>query len=269
MCVCVTLRVCTDDTHIAAQISDSMMIYWCKNANRIHAAVRAARSGSRLLAKRVGAFNDAEVATAIDVRAARAQGRKVTARFIRASMRRHVAAKYDAAKAATFKASASWLAAFVSRFAFSWRRATNRKSKTVADRLPAVRLYFARLARRLARHVRPPVIVGSMMPSSTLSLPIAPYTMGISQQCRLNVDQVPFEFESDARYTYADKGSNAVHVAGAHGQHKDSRFGTFQVLINLSGVKQLQPQLVVVFRGKGLKIKIGRASCRERVFKDV
>ena len=232
-----------------------MMIHWRRHDKQIRAAVRAARSGLRLVAKRVGLFDEAEVKTAGEVRALRARGRKVTARVIRALMRRHVAAMYDAGKAATFKATNPWLCGFVARFALSWRRATNRKSKSVISRLPAVKLYLARLARRLARHARPAIVGPPCTPPSRVPLPPGSYATGIAPWCRVNVDQVPFEFESDVRYTYDDKGAKAVHVAGAHGQHKESRFGTLQLMVNLSGVAELQPQLVIVFRGQGLKVK--------------
>ena len=226
------------------------MLHWTRKRNQIYAAVRSARSGSRLLARRAGHFDDAEVETAKDVRAARLAGRRVSARVIRAIMRRHVNALHAADKAVTFKASNRWLGAFCNRFAFAHRRATNRKSKPVAERLPAVRRYIARLARRLARHVRAP-IVGPLQPPLLEDLPVSPYPMGIESYCRVNVDQSPFEFDSDMSRTYCTKGNKAVHVASAHGQHKESRFGTFQILVNLSGIRELQPKLVIVFRGQG------------------
>lgn len=227
-----------------------MMLHWVQKRNLIFAAVRAARSGSQLLVRRrAGHFDAAEVKTAEEVRTARAAGRRVSARVIRAVIRRHVAALYSAEEVKTFKASNRWLGAFCNRFAFAIRRATNRKSKPVAARLPLVRRYIARLPRRLARHARAP-IVGPLQPP-LLDLPVASYPMGIESYCRVNVDQSPFEFDSDMSRTYCTKGNKAVHVASAHGQHKESRFGTFQILVNLSGIRELQPKLVIVFRGQG------------------
>ena len=167
-------------------------------------------------------------------------------------MRRNVRVKH-AALAINFKASDCWLAAFINRFGFSWRRSTNRKTKSVNDRLRAVRLYLARFARRLARHAHQPAARASAVAVDALAppQPSMPYAMRIDAHHRLNVDQVPFTLDIDARYTYADQGSKAVHVAGGHGQHRDSRFGTLQVMVNLSAEARLQPKAVVVFRGQG------------------
>jgi hypothetical protein len=232
-------------------VAHALVLRWWRTRNDICGALRSARNRMRISAARVGKYDDAEVQTAIDIRAQRTAGLKVSARVIRAKMRVNVTAKYDAATASTFKASDCWLAAFVSRFGFAWRRATNRKSKTIDDRLPAVRLYLSRLARRLRRHVRPAVEGDVQSPSASVQVPADPHPMGIPSALRLNVDQSPLNLDIDGRYTYDEKGAKAVHVVARHGQHKDSRDATLQILINLSGVRQLQPAVVLVFRGQG------------------
>ena len=151
-------------------------------------------------------------------------------------MRRYMLEKHPL-EVDLFKASNSWLRVFVRRFGFAWRRATNRKAKSVNDRLPAVRRYFARLARRLARHA----------PSTAVNAGAdAPPPMGIVANLRLNVDQTPFNLDIDGRYTHDESGAKGVQVAAGHGQHRDSRFGTVQVMIILSGETRLQPKVIVL-----------------------
>jgi hypothetical protein len=223
-------------TRHAAQITRAMMLSWWRKRGATRAALRSRRSGSRLIERYNGKYDDAESQTSIELRRLRADGRKVSARTIRAAMRRHMHDKHPN-EVDSFKASNSWLRAFVRRFGFAWRRATNRKAKTVDDRLPAVRRYIARLARRLARHA-PPTAVNAGAD--------APPPMGIAATLRLNVDQTPFNLDIDGRYTYSDSGATGVQVAAGHGQHRDSRFGTLQVMIDLGGETRLQPKVFVL-----------------------
>lgn len=103
---------------------------------------------------RAAKYPEAEEATANEIRVQRGEGKKVTRRTIVATMRRFIAEKFSPIEANKAKLTAPWRIGFTTRFGFSWRRATNRKPKSIVERLPAVRRYFARLARRLARHAQ-------------------------------------------------------------------------------------------------------------------
>ncbi len=93
----------------------------------------------------------------------------------------------------------------------------------------------------------------AVQPLQTAPLQAAPASSandGIPSFLRHNVDQTPLELSSKA-YSWAEKGANSVHVADKHGQHKQERLATLQLCFNVSGVPELQPKLVIVFRGKG------------------
>ena len=81
----------------------------------------------------------------------RANGMRVTARFLRVAMRRSILDRHGEEVASSFRASHRWLHAFARRHHLSLRRKTNCKHMPVEARLAKCKRWHARFRRRL-RH---------------------------------------------------------------------------------------------------------------------
>jgi hypothetical protein len=71
--------------------------------------------------------------------------------MVRALMIKYIKEHYDDSARETFKASNRWLAAFSFRCGLSYRRKSNKKPTSAAERVPKLQRWHARLRRRLQR----------------------------------------------------------------------------------------------------------------------
>ena len=96
-------------------------------------------------------FPLAEHATFTEFRSMRSRGLRVSPRMARALMIKYIKEHYDDSARETFKASSRWLAAFSFRCGLSYRRKSNKKPISAAERVPKLQRWHARLRRRLQR----------------------------------------------------------------------------------------------------------------------
>ena len=81
-------------------------------------------------------FGAAEAEVFGDYKVMRAKGLRVTAKILRALMKRTVRKHYGDLAADTFKASRYWLGTFARHYSISWRSKTNKKNLSIEERLP-------------------------------------------------------------------------------------------------------------------------------------
>ena len=173
----------------------------------------------------------------------RANGMRVTARFLRVAMRRSILDRHGEEVASSFRASHRWLQAFARRHHVSLRRKTNCKHMPVESRLAKCKRWHARFRRRLRHSSTTPLhkTWGRWLPED-----------------RISIDQVPCNLREGDGRTYAEIGSKRVWLVGC--KHDDGkRFCTLQVAARCSnGAPNLprrgQPPLTVIFRGAGKRI---------------
>ena len=121
---------------------------------------------------RGAAFAPAEAELFSMFKAHRTRGRRVNERWLCIQMRKLIRLHYGDEAADNFKGSYGWLERFASRFDIALRRANNSKNQSVAERLPKIKRWHARLRRRLK--VGPPgrlhVKWGRWLPKNRLSV---------------------------------------------------------------------------------------------------
>lgn len=173
----------------------------------------------------------------------RALGKRVNERWLCVSMKKILREVYGDFAADEFRASYGWVWRFAARFNISLRRATNHKHQSVAERLPKIKRWLARLRLRLnegPEHRKHPVW-GRWLPCN-----------------RLSVDQVPCNFREGARATYDTIGVDRVWLAGTKADD-GKRFCTLQIVARAangpaSRPRHGQPKLGIIFRGQGKRI---------------
>ena len=179
----------------------------------------------------------------------RAQGQRVTARVLRAVMRRSVNECHGQEAAASFRASHRWLQAFTRRHRMSLRRKTNSKHQPVESRISKCQRWHARFRRRLQRGTFEGAHVhekwGRWLPEN-----------------RISIDQVPCNLRDGDGRTYADVGSKRVWLVGTK-QDDGKRFCTLQIAARCSnGTSDLsrrgQPKLTIVVASLSAKGVGGR-----------
>jgi hypothetical protein len=121
---------------------------------------------------RGAAFAPAEAELFSMFKAHRTRGRRVNERWLCIQMRKLIRLHYGDEAADNFKGSYGWIERFASRFDIALRRANNSKNQSVAERLPKIKRWHARLRRRLK--VGPPgrlhVKWGHWLPKNRLSV---------------------------------------------------------------------------------------------------
>ena len=121
---------------------------------------------------RGAAFAPAEAELISRFKAKRRAGKRVNERWLCIQMRKLIRLHYGDEAADRFKASHGWLIRLASRFDITLRRANNSKNQSVAERLPKIKRWHARLRRRLK--VGPPgrlhVKWGRWLPKNRLSI---------------------------------------------------------------------------------------------------
>ena len=148
----------------------------------------------------------------------RANGMRVTARFLRVAMRRSILERHGEEVASSFRASHRWLQAFARRHHVSLRRKTNCKHMPVESRLAKCKRWHARFRRRLRHSSTTPLhkTWGRWLPED-----------------RISIDQVPCNLREGDGRTYAEIGSKRVWLVGC--KHDDGkRFCTLQVAARCS-----------------------------------
>ena len=174
----------------------------------------------------------------------RTKGLRITARFLRAAMRRSILERYGEVAATSFRASHRWLQGFAQRHCLSLRRKTNSKHTPVEAKLAKCKRWHARFRRRLRQ-------------SSSVATLHKTWGRWLPQD-RISVDQVPCNLREGDGRTYAEVGSKRVWLVG-NKQDDGKRFCTLQVAARCSnGSSDLprcgQPKLTVIFRGTGKRI---------------
>ena len=145
----------------------SNLVKWAKPKNRADLAAalrndmrdtqRKANSKqakkTHLHAGRKAKFHIAEQETHRLYKQHRAQGRRVSGRWLKAQMRKQVKTVYGDFVASTFKASKGWFHAFITRYGITLRKQSNSKSQSAETRKPNIQKWHACLRRRVKRGV--------------------------------------------------------------------------------------------------------------------
>ena len=112
--------------------------------------------------KQRGKFAAAEQAVYDQFLAARKEGKRVGPRWLKQCARREVARMYLGTplevEAKKFGAKRGWLSRFCSRWSLSLRRKTNVKNKSIEERLPKIKRYFALFRLRLQSYISGQII---------------------------------------------------------------------------------------------------------------
>lgn len=247
------------------QLGQGMLSRWKKKASDIHHhagdeirkrmfSVGRSKGGSQNRK-----YKQAEDKVYAQYKARRRRLLKVSARWISAKLRAAVKTFYPQL-AQTYRATARRRQAWRKTYKVSIRRKTNTKSKSKRDRHPICNRYHHGLMRlKRATHRDRDARHGRFTPLQIYS-----------------EDQVPCPFAVDMNSTYADVGSKHVPVATNKGSD-EKRFCTLHVIFrgeveglpaeNVSEGDPTfdpdydwvaaghQPQQVIVFRGKGKRLK--------------
>jgi hypothetical protein len=180
---------------------------------------------------------------------ARAKGIRVGPTLLKTWMLRAVRALYTSTRASLFTASSGWLQRFLIRFDLRPRRATNRKEKSVMDRLPKVQRWHKRWQYFISHGGSNHVSFGRYLPQNVL-----------------NSDQVPVRASEMSDVTYEKRGADTVRIAQQKGS--DKRMATLQVCVSLDGSatnRKPQPKIAIIFKGKGNISAAERAAYDPRV----
>lgn len=228
-------------------IHASLVSKWAAKEDEIRSAIVTKASSARLTLHPGSKcrFPLAEAEVYAVYQRQRAQGQRVTARVLRAVMRRSINECHGQEAAASFRASHRWLQAFTRRHRMSLRRKTNSKHQPVESRISKCQRWHARFRRRLQRGTFEGAHMhekwGRWLPEN-----------------RISIDQVPCNLRDGDGRTYADVGSKRVWLVGTK-QDDGKRFCTLQIAARCSnGTSDLsrrgQPKLSIVFRGTGKRI---------------
>lgn len=153
-------------------VAPTLLSQWKANEQTLRQKVAVLSTGlhgkvSRVSASVFRAAHDkAEKVLHREFLAARSAGRPVSGLWLRTRMRQLV-------NSPDFKASAGWLRGFCRRYNLSFRKKTNGKSKSLAERLPQIRQWHRSLLRRLQEDIQSDPVWGRWPPAR-----------------RFNVDQV-------------------------------------------------------------------------------
>lgn len=178
----------------------------------------------------------------------RADGKRASARWLKAKMRHVVKLRVEKEKAQhahseaekqrrarllkrakTFRASRGWFHRWKARFQVSLRRQTNTKAKSAQERLPKVQKFH----RTVKQMCQPP--------------PKQDDTYGrFTGNNRFHVDQVPLEF-GGSDTTYDKKGTKRVHVKKAK-VDMERRVASLQLCFTAEGAQRVKPG--ICFRAK-------------------
>ena len=134
-------------------IHASLVSKWAAKEDELRSAIVTKASSARLTLHPGSKcrFPLAEAEVYAVYQRQRAQGQRVTARVLRAVMRRSVNECHGQEAAASFRASHRWLQAFTRRHRMSLRRKTNSKHQPVESRISKCQRWHARFRRRLQR----------------------------------------------------------------------------------------------------------------------
>jgi hypothetical protein len=169
---------------------------------------------------------------------ARSQRKAVLARILRVWMMAAVKQLYpDSVVTRKFVASQTWLSRFVRRHGLKLRRGTNKKEKSLEERLPQIRKFHKGLQNFVSKAPTHGVF-GAVHPNNVF-----------------NVDQTPVCLSESSRMTYTRAGETWIGIADKGSS--DKRFATITLALRLSGSPANpipQPRLSVIFKGSGKRI---------------
>ena len=146
----------------------SNLVKWAKPKNRADLATalrddmrdtqRKANSKqakkTHLHAGRKAKFHIAEQETHRLYKQHRAQGRRVSGRWLKAQIRKQVKTVNGDFVASTFKVSKRWFHAFITQYGITLSKQSNSKSQSAETRKPNIQKWHARLRRRVKRGVQ-------------------------------------------------------------------------------------------------------------------
>jgi hypothetical protein len=168
---------------------------------------------------------------------AREKGTTVGRILLRTWMLKAVREEYGQREPAQrFKASGGWLQDFAQRYNLSVRRQTNKKTKSLEERLHLVRRFHKLLEKYISDEA-------SRGPDSTFSY--HPWMV-------FNADQSPIALHETRNVTYETRGKDVVQIAQREGGEK--RFATLQVCVHFDNDKP-QPRIMIIFQGQGKRIR--------------
>ncbi|KAK3254849.1 hypothetical protein CYMTET_35951 [Cymbomonas tetramitiformis] len=214
-------------------VDPSLITRWCASEPKLLQRLQAARAKA-VLGK--GRFPRVETQLFRDFQACRKKGLRIGRRWLRTKARIIAKKLYPGRY---FRASEGWCTNWLRRNNLSYRKKTNKKTKSTEERLPKIKRWQARL-----RH---PPLADTRDPEWGVWLP----------KDRYNVDQVYIPFLMQCSSTYEEKGSARVWLSGTKNAD-DKRFCTLQCLVRMCGLdddgKHQQPRQTICFRGTGVRI---------------
>ena len=231
-------------------VDESMVSRWVKQKDEVEkkAKVMLGKKGRGLRGRIVYSaprgprprFAAAEELVRGKIVSTRMKGGVVRPATVKTWMRRFVrdTAKDDPT-ANAFKASSGWFADFKARYGYTTRRRTNKKSKSVFDRLPLVKKFHKTWQAEVSKPggANDPVY-GKYVPSSIF-----------------NADQSPICLQEGGSATLELRGADVVRIATKDAG--DKRFATLQIMVRLDGDKAApvaQPPITIIFKGQGKRI---------------
>ncbi len=183
-------------------------------------------------------FASAEMVVIVQFEDARERRVRVTSQTLQTWMRQAIADMVQAGTLTSsheFEASSSWLHRFTSRHQLCVRRVTNKKVRSLEDRLPAIRKFHLVLQNEISKPG------GDAHPVFGFYCPCNVY----------NMDQSPVNLSPTMGDTYERKGVDVVGITEK--SSSDHRYATLTILLRLEdGVEQPFPS--IIFKGTGKRI---------------
>ncbi len=218
-------------------VTPKMLRHWLSKEQDI----RGSKKGTKKMGcGRTAQYPDMEAELHKEFKELREKGLKVKGWWFHLRARQLLSKMHPQAQ---FQFSSAWFDGFKSRYDISLRAPTNCHHKSAEDKRDLV-ISFHRFVRKVASRGEQTEAVGR-------------YALRDIH----NLDQSPLPFAILSGKTYADKGQEDVWVRGA-GSGLDKRQCSLQAAISADGVPRFKP--VVVFRGKGLRIRAAEKQSYDR-----
>lgn len=170
---------------------------------------------------------------------ARAKRKSVAGRVLRLWMQQAVNEMYpNDQRAKEFKASQNWLSRFVNRNKLAIRRVTNKKEKSLSDRIPVIQAWHKTLHAFISKSNETTGIFGVLPPENAF-----------------NIDQSPVCLSESSNRTYARAGQQVIGISQKGSS--DKRMATITICVRLAGDKDNripQPFISIIFKGTGKRI---------------